>query len=126
MSSLAARRAPELAQIAGQITQSNGKAVFIAGDVTDETYATDLVTLAEQEFGGLDGAFNNAGIIGDIGPVPDMDIANWRAAMDANLTAAFFAAKAQIPILTKRVSGSIVFTGSFVDVSNGGMPVRLV
>lgn len=119
---LGARREPELAQISGQITQSNGNAVFLAGDVTDGAYATALVDLAEEKFGGLDGAFNNAGIMGEMGPVQDMAAENWHAVIDTNLTAAFLAAKAQIPALTKRGGGSIVYTSSFVGFSNGGMP----
>ena len=118
---LGARRNTELEQLVGQINQSNGNAVCLAGDVTDETYATALVDLAEEKFGWLDGAFNNAGIMGDMGLVQDMDVANWRAVIDANLTSAFFAAKAQIPAMNKRGSGAIVFTSSFVGFSNGGM-----
>ena len=118
---LGARRKIELEQLVGQINQSNGNAVCLAGDVTDETYATALVDLAEEKFGWLDGAFNNAGIMGDMGPVQDMDVANWRAVIDVNLTSAFFAAKAQIPAMNKRGNGAIVFTSSFVGFSNGGM-----
>ena len=118
---LGARRKIELEQLVGQINQSNGNAVCLAGDVTDETYATALVDLAEEKFGWLDGAFNNAGIMGDMGPVQYMDVANWRAVIDVNLTSAFFAAKAQIPAMNKRGNGAIVFTSSFVGFSNGGM-----
>ena len=41
----------------------------LAGDVTDEAYAKALVELAVAKFGGLDIAFNNAGIVGEMGPV---------------------------------------------------------
>lgn len=118
---LGARRKPELEQLVGQINQSNGNAACLAGDVTDETYATALVDLAEEKFGRLDGAFNNAGIMGDMGLVQDMDVANWRAVIDVNLTSAFFAAKAQIPAMNKWGGGAIVYTSSFVGFSNGGM-----
>lgn len=119
---LGARRATELGHVVGQITQSNGKAVCLAGDVSDETYAMALVDLAEASFGGIDGAFNNAGIMGEMGPVPAMDTANWHTVLATNLTSAFFAAKAQLPALKKRGGGSMVFTSSFVGFSNGGMP----
>lgn len=119
---LGARRGAELDRIAGQITQANGRAVCLAGDVTDETYLGDLVDLAQRQFGGLDGAFNNAGMMGEMGPVSEMDAENWHAVLASNLTSAFFAAKAQIPALAERGGGSIVFTGTFVGVSNGGLP----
>ncbi len=119
---LGARREQELNKLVAQITQGNGNAVFLAGDVTDEAYANALVDLAEERFGGLDGAFNNAGITGDMTPISEMEIANWRAVIDTNLTSAFFAAKAQIPAMKRQGSGAIVYTSSFVGYSNGGMP----
>ena len=119
---LGARRERELERLVAQINQSNGNAAFLAGDVTDEAYSTALVELAEAKFGGLDGAFNNAGVMGDMGPIPEMDTRNWNAVINANLTSAFFAAKAQLPALARRNGGSIVFTSSFVGFSNSGMP----
>ena len=119
---LGARRENHLNTLVGQIKQSNGRAVCLAGDVCDEAYARDLVDLAEQQFGGLDGAFNNAGTLGDMGPIPEMESSNWQSVLATNLTSAFFAAKAQLPALERRGGGSIVFTGTFVGFSNGGMP----
>lgn len=118
---LGARREEELQTVAGQISQSNGRAVYLPGDVTAPGYAQRLVDLAKSEFGGLDGAFNNAGVVGDMGPVDTMSEANWRSVIDTNLTSGFFAAKAQIPALRK-TGGSIVFTSSFVGFSNAGLP----
>jgi len=119
---LGARRSGELEALAKTIKQANGRAVLLVGDVKDEGYADALVDLATKEFGRLDGAFNNAGIVGTMGPVPGMEIGNWNDVMEVNLTAAFFAAKAQIPAVKKQGGGSIVFTSSFVGYSNGGMP----
>ncbi|WP_372572767.1 SDR family oxidoreductase [Ruegeria jejuensis] len=119
---LGARRGAELQQVADEITESGGKAVCLAGDVADEAYAKALVALAQSEFGGLDGAFNNAGMMGDMAPVPEMALANWRAVIDTNLTSALLAAQAQIPALREAGGGSLVFTGSFVGISNGGLP----
>jgi NAD(P)-dependent dehydrogenase (short-subunit alcohol dehydrogenase family) len=119
---LAARRSAELETVAGTINRGNGRAVFLAGDVPDEGHAGALVDLAVQEFGGLDGAFNNAGIVGELESVPDMGTGNWNEVISVNLTSAFLAARAQIPVMKKQGQGSIVFTSSFVGFSNGGMP----
>lgn len=119
---LGARRPGELKALADTINRANGKAVLLAGDVKDEGYADALVDLATKAFGGLDGAFNNAGIVGEMQPVPDMSIGNWTDVISVNLTSAFLAAKAQIPAMRARGKGSIVFTSSFVGFSNGGMP----
>ena len=61
---LGARRSAELDAITEAIRRKNGKAAYLAGDARDEGYAAALVDLALVEFGGLDGAFNNAGIMG--------------------------------------------------------------
>lgn len=116
---LGARRTAELNQIAGQITQSNGKAVALAGDVQEEEYAAALVALAQSEFGGLDGAFNNAATVGDLGPIPDMSAESWGQVMRTNLDSAFYAAKHQTPAMMMNEGGSIVFTSSFVGHTIG-------
>lgn len=119
---LGARREAELGAIAEQINnKGNGTAAWLAGDVNDSGYAVALVDLAEVRFGSLDGAFNNAGIIGDMGAVTDMELSNWNNVISTNLTSAFLAAKAQIPAMRKCGGGSIVFTSSFVGFSNAGM-----
>jgi len=119
---LGARREPELRALANQITQSGGHACYLAGDVTEQAYSKALVELAMQRYGVLDGALNNAGMMGDMGPVPTMTCENWDAVIATNLSSAFYAAKAQLPAMTAQGKGAIVFTGSFVGVSNGGMP----
>lgn len=119
---IGARRAVELDAIAVQIEQTGGRVVALPGDVCDEVYAKALVDCATVEFGGLDGAFNNAGMMGETSSVTDMPNANWHTVLETNLTSAFYAAKAQIPALQRRGGGSVVFTSSFVGYSNGGMP----
>ncbi|KIC12643.1 short-chain dehydrogenase [Leisingera sp. ANG-M1] len=119
---LGARRQAELEGLAADISRGGGKTAWLAGDVTEEAYSSALVKLAQETFGGLDGAFNNAGMMGDTGPADQMEAANWNAVIAANLTGAFFSAKAQIPALRASGGGALVFTGSFVGVSNGGMP----
>lgn len=119
---LGARRESALAQLVETIRQEGGTARFLAGDVTDPTYAGELVRQAEDAFGPLWGAFNNAGTVGDMGPVSEMSAENWQSVIDTNLTSAFHAAKAQVPALLRQGKGALVFTGSFVGVSNGGLP----
>lgn len=116
---LGARRKAELERLVGQISQGGGNAVCIPGDVREEGYAEALVQCAEERFGGLDGALNNAGMTGDMGPVTDMATANWHDVLATNLSSGFYAAKYQIPALRKKGGGSIVFTSSFVGHTIG-------
>ncbi|MBU8543354.1 MULTISPECIES: SDR family oxidoreductase [Roseomonadaceae] len=118
---LGARRAELLRQLAGDIERTGGRAAVLAGDVREEGFAEALVDAARSEFGGLHGAFNNAGIVGPMSAVADMELTTWQEIIDVNLTSAFRAAKAQIPAFGQG-AGSIVFTSSFVGFSNGGMP----
>ena len=99
---LGARRAELLEEITEEISAKGGEAAFLAGNVEEASYAEALVALAESRFGGLDGAFNNAGIIGDMGSVPDMADSNWHKVMAVNLNSGFYAAKFQIPAMRKR------------------------
>ena len=116
---LGARRHDELSSLTDAIREKGGKACFLAGDVQDEAYAISLVEVAEQEFDGLDIAFNNAGTMGAMGPVADVSAKGWHETINTNLTAAFFGAKHQLPAMERRGSGSLIFTTSFVGVSRG-------
>jgi NAD(P)-dependent dehydrogenase (short-subunit alcohol dehydrogenase family) len=116
---LAARRQAPLDAVVDEIQGMGGKAVAISGDVGDEQLAKALVEAAVGHFGGLDAAFNNAGAVGQMGPVPDISLSGWQEAIDVNLTGAFFGAKYQLPAMVARGGGSIIFTSSFVGNTVG-------
>jgi NAD(P)-dependent dehydrogenase (short-subunit alcohol dehydrogenase family) len=66
---IGARRSDELETLAETISRGNGRATCLLGDVRNEGYGDALVDLATKEVGGLDGAFDNAGLVGELGPV---------------------------------------------------------
>jgi NAD(P)-dependent dehydrogenase (short-subunit alcohol dehydrogenase family) len=109
----------KLDELVEEITQAGGQAIALAGDVRDEIFAKALVELAVGRFGGLDVAFNNAGMIGEMGATPDISPAVWHGVIDTNLTGAFFGAKHQIPAMLKRGGGSLIFMSSFVGYTVG-------
>ena len=116
---VAARRQAELNALVDDIEAAGGQALAVAGNVRDEAYAKALVEAALGRFGGLDIAFNNAGIVGTIGPLADLSVAGWRDTLDTNLTSAFLGAKYQVPAMITRGGGSIIFTSSFVGYTAG-------
>lgn len=118
---VAARRQAELEALVAEIEDADGTAVALAGDVRDEAYAKALVELAVGKFGGLDIAFNNAGSVGQTGPVSELSLEGWRETLDANLTGAFLGAKYQLPAMVERGGGSLIFTSTFVG-HTVGMP----
>lgn len=111
---LTARRADRLQALAAEIAAAGGAALTLAGAVEDEAHQANLADLALREFGGLDGAFNNAGMTGPAGPVTGLALADWQRVLEVNLTAGFLAAKHQIPLLLAAGRGSLLFTSSFV------------
>ncbi|KJS08428.1 MAG: short-chain dehydrogenase [Hoeflea sp. BRH_c9] len=116
---LGARREVEQANLAGKIGETGRKAKWLAGDIAEAGYHKALVDLATSAFGGLDGAFNNAGTTGNMGPIPDMTTETWERVIATNLTGGFHAARHQIPAMKARGGGSIVFTSSFVGHTIG-------
>ena len=121
---LAARRQANLDALVDEIAGMNagGKAVALAGDVREEACHAGLVALARDRFGGLDGAFNNAGIMGETGSVIEMSPETWDDVLASNLTSAWLAARHQIPAMRDGGGGALVFTSSFVGNANAGLP----
>jgi NAD(P)-dependent dehydrogenase (short-subunit alcohol dehydrogenase family) len=116
---VAARRQAELDTLVAEIERSGGIAIAVAGDVKDEAYAKALVDAAIDHFGGLDIGFNNAGVVGEMKPLPDLSTEGWHNTLDTNLTSAFLGAKYQVPAMIARGGGSLIFTSSFVGYTVG-------
>jgi NAD(P)-dependent dehydrogenase (short-subunit alcohol dehydrogenase family) len=111
---LNARRKEGLEAVAREI---GAAAVILAGDAGDEATAAALVALALEKFGRLDVGFNNAGVLGEMGPTTGVSLKGWNEALTVNLTSAFLAAKHQIPAMLKSGGGSVIFTSTFVGYS---------
>jgi len=116
---LNARDEAALNEAVSELRQLGGEAVGVAGDVVLDDTQASLVDAAVQSFGGLDIAINNAGVVGPIGPLSELEPQAWRHVLDTNLTAAYLGARRQIPAMLARGGGSIVFTSSFVGTSVG-------
>ncbi|RQO53247.1 short-chain dehydrogenase [Paucibacter sp. KBW04] len=114
-----ARRQTELNGLLVEIAEAGGEAVALAGDVQDEAYAKALVELAVDHFGGVDVAFNNAGVLGPMGATAEVGLDAWNEALSTNLSSAFLGAKHQIPAMLRRGTGSLIFTSSFVGYTVG-------
>lgn len=116
---LNARRQKELDQLVDEIASTGGQAIAVAGDVQDEKLAQQLVLTAQQHFGGLDIAFNNAGTTGRMAAVDELCLEDWQHTLNSNLSSAFLAAKYQLPAMRQRGGGSIIFTSTFVGYTAG-------
>jgi 3-hydroxybutyrate dehydrogenase len=85
-----------------------GSAVrFHGADMTKPAEITDMVAFAKAEFGRLDILVNNAGVQ-HVSPVEDFPEDWWDRIIAINLTSAFHATKAAVPIMKAQSRGRIV------------------
>lgn len=116
---VSARRQAELNALVAEIAGGGGEAIAVAGDIAHEDTARALVEVAVGSFGGLDIAFNNAGMTGQATPLTELSVADWNTILATNLSSAFLNAKYQIPAMLKRGGGSLIFTSTFVGHTVG-------
>ncbi len=95
-----------------EITEMGGEAIFVETDVSDFEDVQAMVDAAVDTYGGLDFAFNNAGIEGANEPTTDQPMDNWEQVIDVNLKGVFQSMKAEIPVMLEDGGGSIVNTSS--------------
>lgn len=109
------RRKTELERVVRGIEQNGGRALAVAGSVTDETHAQAAVRQAVLTFGRLDILVNNAGI-GEFGKrIHETDDAAWLQVLDVNLTGVFRMTRAAVPAMLKQ-GGSIVNISSIASL----------
>jgi NAD(P)-dependent dehydrogenase (short-subunit alcohol dehydrogenase family) len=84
------------------------EAAFIRADVQKEDDVRALVDQTVAKFGRLDVAVNNAGTEGQLGPVQDATVENFRAVHDTNVVGVFLSMKHEIRAMTGQTSGSII------------------
>ena len=81
------------------------------GDISQEATNQDLVKLALQKFGGLDGIICHAGILG-LGSVTEVNLETWHHTMETNLYAPFYLARHALPELQKSKDGLVILNAS--------------
>src|SRR5690606_16936963 len=59
-------------------------------------------------------AFNNAGIVGPLGPVGEIPIEEWDKVISVNLSGVFYGMRYQLPAILKSGGGNIVNTASIM------------
>lgn len=107
------RDAARVEQVAHEITASGERAVRVAAELTRYAEVERMRSEIERAAGPVDILVANAG--GNLslpGPLEDVDVDQWRATIDANLTATFFTIKCFLPGMKERRSGSIVTVSS--------------
>jgi len=102
------RRKDLLDQVVLDIQRKKGRALAVAGSVTDESHVRSVVDQCVRTFGALHILVNNAGI-GAFGKLlHEIDDATWHEMLDVNLTGVFRMTRAAVPVMLKHGGGSII------------------
>jgi len=99
---IATARNPE--HLANLAAQYRDQVRTVALDVTSEQAALDAVALAKNTFGKLDVVANNAGF-GNVSPIEDTTLAEFREQIETNLFGVINVTKAAIPLMRQQRNG---------------------
>jgi NAD(P)-dependent dehydrogenase (short-subunit alcohol dehydrogenase family) len=99
-----------------EIEEMGGEATFVETDVSDPDDVQNMVDTAVDTYGGLDFAFNNAGVEGESVASSEQSLDNWEQVIDVNLKGVFMGMKAEIPAMLESGGGAIVNTASIAGI----------
>ena len=101
-------------KVVDQIKSAGGEAIFIKADVSNPEECEQLVAKTLEAFGGIDIAFNNAGIGGEANRIGDMSIEGWNKIIAVNLSSVFYCMKYQLLQMEKQSKGVIINNSSIL------------
>ena len=108
--------------VALEIVKQGGRAHFNECDVSTRKDADALIAAALSMHGGLDAAFNNAGVFPKEQDFADFDEAAFDRTIAINLKGPFLCMRAELEVMAKQKHGAIVNTSSVGGViANPGM-----
>lgn len=117
---VAGRRRAEGEQTVRLVEEAGSRGLFVPADVRHAAEVEKLVAACVEAFGGLDWAFNNAGIEGTAYvKTADYDEQAFREVIDVNLTGVFLSMKHEIPAMLARGGGAIVNMSSVAGLMGG-------
>ncbi|MDP4692538.1 MAG: glucose 1-dehydrogenase [Ilumatobacteraceae bacterium] len=96
------------------------KAIFVKTDVANENEVEAVVAAAVKHFGRIDCMFNNAGILGAVGPVTEIPGDAWSRSIDVLLSSVFYGIKhAAKAMIASGNGGNIINTTSTAGLRAG-------
>lgn len=94
-------------------------AVYAHLDVTSEEQTAQAIDDCVARWGGLDVMFNNAGIVGAVGPIDEMPLEEWQFSIDVLLKSVFLGSKHAARVMKPQGRGVILATSSVAGVQGG-------
>jgi NAD(P)-dependent dehydrogenase (short-subunit alcohol dehydrogenase family) len=95
-----------------RLSQAAARPYFRRQTVSDSAQVKALVARAVSEFGALDVAFNNAGLLPPTAPLAEQTEDDWARIMRVDVTGVFFCLKHELAQMAKAGRGVIVNTAS--------------
>jgi NAD(P)-dependent dehydrogenase (short-subunit alcohol dehydrogenase family) len=95
-----------------QVERAGGEAITVEADVTRLAEVERYAAAAVECFGGIDGFFNNAGILGAVSPLVDYPEEAFDRVLAVNVKAVWLGLKVVGPAIMARGGGAIVNTAS--------------
>ena len=89
---------------------------YVVADTTEPTDVQRFVGAAVERFGGIDVFLANAGIEGQIHPIPEYPVELFDRVLAVNVRGVWLGLKYVIPEMTRRGGGSIVITSSTAGI----------
>ncbi|WP_165069880.1 3-oxoacyl-ACP reductase [Marisediminicola senii] len=101
----------------GTVAAEEVGGLFVQVDVTDEAQVDALFAAANEAYGSVDIAFNNAGISPpEDDSIETTELPAWQRVQDVNLKSVYLCSRAALRYMVAQGSGSIINTASFVAV----------
>ena len=118
---IAGRRTGPIESAAAEVKAMGRDAIAVSTDVSDSAQANALVDATVQHFGRMDILINNAALVSDSIPTPIWDITDedWQAALDVNLSGAFYCARAAARPMADQGKGKIINVASGFGLRGG-------
>ena len=100
--------ADQIEDLRGTLSREyNVKVAYSKADISKTDEISEMIALADSEFGGADIVVNNAGIQ-FVAPIDEFPIEKWNAIMAINLSGAFHASRLAVPGMKRKGWGRIV------------------
>lgn len=108
-------------RLAAAVAEIGGDASAVTVDVTDPADVARMVGTIVARHGGLDVAFNNAGILGSPAPAADLGEDDFGAVLDTNVTGTWLCLKHEVAHMRAHGGGAIVNMASNIG-AHGRLP----
>ncbi|MEQ9451737.1 MAG: glucose 1-dehydrogenase [Pseudomonadales bacterium] len=111
----------DIQQEAGQAIadELGDAAVFVTCNVAEEEHIANMVDTAVSQFGRLDIMYNNAGIVGAVGPIATTPADEWKFTVDILLNGVFYGCKHAARVMVPQGSGAIISMASTAGIMGG-------